>query len=269
MSYAPSLVINDQNYTQFLGDDPYNCGGEKRLMTLKPRDWNSKPYGSVGHFRAEDKVTRIPEKEWDGIISQQEKDKSTPYDIWEQSKIGALDQDGYGWCHAFSCTDAIMLQREMQGLPYEELSPSSIAGPVTGWRNEGAMIMDDLEQGVKGGACSSKFAPMCDKNRSLFKDGWETDALNHRIVEFWEGKPNDFELMGSAILAGFCVCIGLDWWGHAITVLRIKLGKHDSTILNSWTPDWGVKGCGDLSGSKKIPNEWYVIRATTDYRLAI
>jgi hypothetical protein len=292
------LTIGDHNYRDYLGDNPVHCGGEKRLCTVKPRDYNARPYGSIGlttvaSKHADGTIPRIPIEEWPDRIADMDRNRSWALDHWEGLGIDPLDQDGVGYCHAFSLASAAMIARGMQGLPYEELSASSIGGPVTGWKNAGAYILDDLEQGMRAGLCSTKFGPMLTTRRADFKPGWEEDARNHKIEEAWEGDPNDWVSFVSCLLTGFVVPGGWNWWGHAVTAVRVVNTRasefrgayrasrnldpvaqqiyladfFDLDILNSWG-NWGKRGIGRLTGSKKYVNEWYVVRRVTNYAVA-
>lgn len=276
-----SYEIGDDNYQNQLGDgDTVFAGGETRFLNgLLPRSEGVKKgevpeYGAIpGVATADAKIVRIPMESWPDLIADQERNQSSLWHLWKDSPIGVLDQDGLSYCHAFSADDATMLIRWIMGLPYVELSAGSIGGPVTGYRNRGAYIIDDLHQVVNKGVASTEFVPMRQVSKSGWKPGAEENAALHKATEFWDGQPRDFELQGSALFAGFPTCDGYDWWGHAVTGLRIRdLNngrkatdhlRYSKTILNSWGKSYGYDGCGDLTGSKKIADEWYVFRQAT------
>ena len=269
------IEIGDHNYEAFVEPTAEHGGGEPRLMGLLPR---KVAYGAVpGVATAEGNIARIPMAEWPDWIADLERNRATLWHLWKDSPIGVLDQNGLSYCHAFSCVDALMLVRHAMGLPYVELSAGSIGGPVTGYRNQGAYILDDLHRVVKYGAASTEFVPMRQVSRSGWKPGADENCKLHQATEFWDGKPRDFELQGSALLQGFATCDGYDWWRHAVTGLRlVDLNngrpatdhlRYAKDILNSWGPEWSENGVGRLTGTKKIADEWYVQRQATASRV--
>ncbi len=262
------LIIDDSNYLNHI--DP-TINGESKSRGLLPR---RTMYGAIPSIPTTT-IKRIPVAEFPDRIADQERNKSSLWHVWKDSKIGTLNQNGLSYCHAFSATDALMILREYQGLPYVELSASSVGAPVTNYRNAGAWIEEDLKQMVKVGVATTEFVPMRTTKRSDFKTGWEANAELHKAALFEDGKPRDFELFVSAMLQNFPVCMGLDWWGHAVTGIRAKIVDKSKgcivvngvgiapDILNSWGPEWGTDGVGTLANSKGIPDEWYVVRQAT------
>lgn len=266
------LVINDENYHLFLPDGKIIHGGEPRLAGIIPRDWTKNPYGSLdfGQTYEAAGIENYPMEAWPDLIADNDRNKAWADDVWAASPIGVLDQDGLSYCHAFSACDAVMIERELMGLPYVELSAGSIGGPVTGYRNAGAYIIDDLRQVVEKGVASTEFVPMMQVSRSGWKPGAVENALLHTAKNVIEMQSRNFQQFGSVLISGRTVCIGLNWWGHAITGIRLRDNKngraatdhlrYDAKILNSWNKSWGENGCGWLSGSKKIPDEQYSFR---------
>jgi len=215
-----TYVIDDSNVQDHLpnGDEFHGeNGGEVRYKGYVPRDWGNKPYGSIGAQGYS--VTMTDQEILDGIRSQ-EVNESSPWHVWRRSKIGVLDQDGLSYCHAFSAVDGVMIQREIQGLPYVELSAGSVGGPVTGYRNAGAMIDDDMDQVVKHGVASTEFVPMRQVSKSGWKQGAEENAKLHRATKYFEHRQNDSRSTIIATLQGKCVMAGYDWWGHAVTIVQ-------------------------------------------------
>lgn len=270
------LLIGDHNSHEIVGDGKsVMWKGERRYFGLLPR---KTPYGKLSCASAST-LEPIELNELCDRIEQKDKDKSWPYDIWKKSKIGVLDQNGLSYCHAFSCTDALMIARQRQGLPYVQLSAGSIGGPVTGFRNAGAAIEDDLRQAKDHGAASTEFVPMQSHSKSDWKEGAAENAMLHRVTLWWDLNPREMLLEYlTAILESHPVCFGYDWWSHAVTGGRlapvssmsdlrdaIKSGSTSrilaalkTQILNSWGEKYGEGGWGWITGGKQVPNEAYV-----------
>ncbi len=246
------LIINDLNWREHCNPADIRCG-------TAARNYEQVPYGAIPSVppRA---VQTIQMEEWPDRIADKERTKSSLKHIWADSQIGVLNQASVSYCHAFMTVMLMMIKREQMGLPFVRLSASSIGGPVTGWRNAGAFIHDDLERAVKAGACSVDFCPMLTTNRSDCKTGWEADAAKYKVSEFTDVRPRNFLEHGSLLLQNHPVGVGLNYWGHAVTDMVLRdlyptkratdEARYGVEFLNSWQASWGNGGFGVRTGSK-------------------
>lgn len=212
----------------------------------------------------------IPRSEWKDRVKQQEADGSRLSDLATRDGIPCLNQQQTSYCHANSPCEAIMLLRAAERQPFVLLSPASIGGPVTGYKNQGAMIADDLQQIVNGGCASQSFVPPNQIGLAGFKSGWKEDALQHRVNEWWDlGHKNAqmFDRCFTILLTGIPVCVAYNWWGHAVTLVDPVImpdGSFGFRFRNSWGADWpkaGANGYALLPEGKGTPDEAYAPRS--------
>lgn len=213
----------------------------------------------------------IPYEEWPDRIADLERRQASSYHVWKRSPIGVLNQKSFGWCHAYSPAAACMIGREAAGLPYVALEPASVAGPVTGYKNAGAWIMDDLRQITRAGIASTDYVPEFCTSRRKWKTGAEEDALRRRVLEWEAHRGRHHQKQGSWLLHGYAVCVGLHWWSHAVTYLRVvdadrsrpatDWRRYRMGALNSWGPGYGDGGYFELEGDRSTADEIYVQRA--------
>lgn len=254
------LVINDENFDLFC--DPGDC----RCGTIA-RNYAQVPYGSIPSIPPGSDIEEIDLEEWPDLIADQDRSESSLYHIWKDSKIGILNQSSISYCHAFADVFHSMLVREMQQLEYVELSASSIGGPVTGWKNAGAYIHDDLLQSYNFGACSTDFCPMLTTNLRDCKPGWKENALLHRTSEYIDVPARDFKKHGSLLLRNKPVNVGLNYWGHAVADLKVidlypqrkatDWLRYGFMFANSWSTQWGDEGFGVRHGNKALADAIY------------
>lgn len=255
------LIITDENWRDHCKPGDVRCG-------TFARDYGKVPYGSIPSVPP-GAVQIHPMESWPDLIADKARTKSTLKDIWADSPIGILNQGSVSYCHAFSAVMLMMLQRAKEGLPYVELSASSIGGPVTGWKNAGAYIHDDLERAVSHGACSAAFGPMLSTRQADFKSGWEADAAKYKVSEFTDVKSRDVLLHGSLLLDNHPVGVGLNYWGHAVTDIVLldvyptkkatDWTRYGTEFLNSWGTGWGENGLGVRTGNKMLADAIYAL----------
>lgn len=255
------LIIDDLNWERHCDPNDKRCGTHER-------DYSNVPYGSIPSVPP-NAVQTIPMQEWPDRIADKERTQSSLKHIWAASGIGVWNQGQVSYCHAFSATMLVAIQRAKECLPFVSLSASSVGGPVTGWKNAGAYIHDDLDRIVKFGVSSTEFVPMLTTNKSDAKSGWEANALLHSVTEFTDVKPQNFLEHGSLLLQNHPVGVGLNYWGHAVTdlVLRDLYPEKRSTdearygveFLNSWSESYGNKGFGVRTGSKMYADAIYAL----------
>lgn len=251
------FIIDDSNFQTHMDRSDPRCGcipGESGIGKVK------------GVWAPVRQI--IPMEEWPDRIADLERRKGFAKHIWEDSPIGVLNQGQVGYCHAFSAVAGLMIKRHSMSLPYVELSPSSVGAPITGYQNQGAVITDDLQQMVEVGVASTRFVPTLTTSREDFKTGWEVDASANKVTLFYELKERSFLQQGTELLCGEPVMVALNYWGHAVTDVRLldlyrnlestNPFRYGVEFLNSWDKTWGNGGFGVRTQSKMIADMAYI-----------
>lgn len=262
MSRTNPIIFDESNYKLLLpdasGSVPANRGGgESRVCALAPKPKGAKltcvmPFADTG-------IPLVPRSQWAERIAAMERTKTRLSDIYKRQKLPVQNQNGFGWCHAYSPVNAIMLLRAIQNQPYKRLSEASVAGPVTNWRNEGAWIGQDLEQITRVGCAEWEMVPEFCTNSRKAKEGWEENAAQYCVVEWAELPSRNFDAVMACLFARLPVCVGLNWWGHAVTYhdpIKTPSG-YGVRFLNSWSGDYEDGGWGMLAEGRANPDEAY------------
>jgi hypothetical protein len=144
MSAFPYLIITDANLPQFKGTAP-----------------QAKPTGYLGWqhpdaprvFRGPKPVANlIPRSQWTSRIKQGAEYGTFLSDLVKQRGIKAKDQGRLNYCWVFGSTRAAGLWRILGGQTWLDLSPESVGGPPTRWRNIGGYASEAFDQLENSGA---------------------------------------------------------------------------------------------------------------------
>ena len=266
-----SLVIDESNWREQIGDqgkldaDHPQSGGTERRFGCLPRQ--SAP-GSL-KFAAAPTFDVYPRHELSSRIKDLIQSQSTLRHISKRAGIQCKDQANTNYCHANSPALAIEMLRAVQGESHVVLSPGSIGGPVTGYRNDGAVIEDDLRQIVEYGAATVDFVPANQVSKSGWKPGAVENAALHKVTHWWDlGAKDDrmFLRCATLVLQGIPVCVGYNWWSHAVTLtglVEISSGKFGFEFRNSWGASYGDDGYGILAEGRGTPDSAYAPRQAT------
>jgi hypothetical protein len=245
---------------------------------LVPRDYDQYPESM---FAAPSDMQLIPESEWDARFDEQERLQSSLEHIYLSGPNGEpafenLDQNGDGYCWAYSTGQSIMLDRLRRNLPMVRLNPHSVAAIIKKGRNEGGWCGLSAEFGSKTGygieGNGAGQWPLHSRDLRFDTPELRAEMAKYRIDEDWVDLTRqvyDRNLTTAQVATcGFNNIPGpgdYNWWGHSVCRVRwvrIERGSWGQLILNSWK-NWGRHGLGVLRGSKAICNGALAVRSTT------
>lgn len=222
-------------------------------------------------------IKLIPESEWDARFEEQEREQSSLEHLRMRSNgsggmIPSLDQNGQGYCWAYSSTAAVMMLRALMNLPYVRLSAHAVGCLVKNYRDEGGWCGLSAKHIAANGVPSVEFWKEKSMSRSNDTPECRANALGHAITEDWMD-PNvavyDHELTvqqyATLLFLNVPVPSDFNWWGHSVLALRwyrIEKGSWGPKILNSWTDGWEDNGMSVLRGSKGRPDGAVGLRLT-------
>ncbi len=204
----------------------------------------------------------IPESEWDARYDEQEAKQSSLEHIYLSGEGGKpafinLDQNGDGYCWAYSSGHAVMLDRLKQNLPPIRLNPHNVAAIIKNGRNEGGWCGLSAEFIKANGIAVEGTGPgqWPKQSRNLKYDTPEcrTQMALHKVGEDWVDMTRqvyDRNLTRAQVATcGFNNIPNpsdFNSWGHSVCQVRwvrIERGSWAPLILNSWL-NWGRYGLG-------------------------
>lgn len=232
---------------------------DRRRGLKLDRPFARRAYGDSADAFPADLV--IPREQWADLIRQREADHATNRERMLDGGVKIKDQDGTNFCWAFAPTLCVEIARANAGQPYVSLSPASVACPITNYRNIGGWGKDALDGLRELGAVPSELWPDISRSKKNATDAANTARAFHRAVEWWE-LQNSLDHLVSALLRGFVVAVGYNWWGHEVTAVDPVIYQKDIAILiaNSWGEEWSDKGFGLITGRKMVPDDAVVCR---------
>jgi hypothetical protein len=243
------ITINDQNYQQFI--DPI-VNGEQYHCTSNGIFLPGMAAGEVVEFEEQDEIQLVPEDEIDDRFRQFEKDGETMDVIMRDSGLHTLDQDGTSSCWGQSVTFTGMMFRLMTTLRVYLLSPASVCGPVTGWRDVGGFGINAAKQAQRVGWLEQNVMKpnAVVSGRSVWTPENQELAKRHQVLRWMRVTTRQQE--ASCICARRAVSGGYNWWRHQVATVHMYAGqwKTKKKIVNTWGDDWSEDGYGNLEGSR-------------------
>lgn len=258
------------------GNDAFHPPGQAKGMV--PRDYKQFPETM---FAQPDEMQVVPKTEWDARYDEQEANQSSLEHIYLSGPNGTpkfvnLDQNGQGYCWAYSTGHSIMLDRLKQNLPMVRLNPHATAAIIKGGRDEGgwcglsAKWARDNGYAVEGTGPGEW--PLHTMNLKYDTPELRAEMAKHKVTEDWVDLTKqvyDQSLTTTQLATcGFnnIPCPSdFNWWSHSVCQVRwvrIEKGSWGPLILNSWL-NWGRYGLAVLRGSQAIANGAVATRVTT------
>ena len=254
-------IINDDNINK--GHLPPQGGG----FGYVPRDYAADPPQMFSALPSNIKI--IPPSEYDARYEEQEEQKSSLEHLYlrggptGEPAFTNLDQNGDGYCWAYSTGHAIMFDRLKANQPIIRLSPHGPAAIIKGGRDEGGWCGLSAKFAREVGYPSEATWPA--QSRSLRNDtpAMRADCALHQVTNEFVDLTRDVYDQNLTI-AQFATCLfnnnpspsDFNWWGHSVCSIRwvrIEAGSWGPLIINSWL-GWGRHGLAVLQGSKAKPD---------------
>ncbi len=279
VDYGDYLVIDDDNFMDFVGPEGY----DGRAKGLIPRDYTANPVGYYKSTKPYDPtdLPLLPREEWSERIKEGEAKKSTIEHMRLASGIKGLDQNGQGYCWAYSGTMCVMMSRMVANMPAVRLSAHSVAWTIKNGRDQGGWGCQGLDFIQERGVMPVDVWPEKSMNGRTYNtaENWK-QALPYRVTESWMDliprqydRDLSFDQVMTCLLSNIPVIGDFNWWGHSVCLNKAL--EFDSSLslddpnrwgtgtINSWGPNWGTNGWGALRGRKGIPDGGAAIRVAT------
>lgn len=251
--YTGELVVNDENYEHHIqeGIDANDCRGLKLEMR------GNADYAYDGYASPFPQELLIPESDWQGIIQEQEEQKSRISDLIQIQGLPSKDQrqTNYCWINAPAhCTEIVRLQ---QNQPMVILSPASVGAKIKNFRNVGGWGKEGLEGIIKWGLYPISMWPANAIDSRHNTTAGNKEALKYRVDEWIECVPRNKAQMISMLLRRKPGAAGLNWWGHEVTYCECVWldGQVAVRFRNSWGSSYGKDGFSILQGSKMLADD--------------
>lgn len=199
-----------------------------------------------------------PESEWQARAQELESQKSRLSDIAVAAGVPVLDQQSTNYCWCFGPVGALMFVRAVMGQPMVALSPASVGGPITNFRNVGGWGEDALQWMAEHGVVPSAPWPATAIDKRYWTQANQALAKDYRVTEWWRLQPRNLGQLVSCLLRRIPVAVGYNWWGHEVLACDVVYtnGKIGIRIRNSWGDVPGYpNGFAILQGNKMLPDD--------------
>lgn len=237
-----------------VGKRKFACGYDPSTVDERTREMLAKP----------SEIKLISRSEWPDRIKEQEAKKSRTSDVLRRKKIISTDQNGAGYCWAYSTTGCIISVRALNNQPYKKLNGHSIASPIKNGRNEGGWCGLSAKYAMENGVAimGTGSGEWPEHAMSTRYDTAECQAAKkkNRVDEAFidlsravYDQDMSFDQIATCLLRNIPCALDFSWWGHSVLgcdLVDLGGGHYAIRIRNSWTDGWGDLGFSVLSESK-------------------
>lgn len=258
------IEINDQNWQMDAAVPP------GQAMGLIPRDFRQYPVGYMMYAKPFD-LPLLTDEQIEAGMKRQADEKSSLIDLRDKaangSRMPSYDQNGQGYCWAYSSTCAASLTRVRDGQPYIRLSAHKVGCFVKGYRDQGGWNAQSVEHIATMGVPSEDLWPAKSMSKGNDTPAMRENAAQHKITEWMDlddGGANLKRQIATALLANMPTAVDFNWWSHSVCAVKmVSWNPFKYIIWNSWSDSWSDAGMGVLADSKAIPQGAIACRASS------
>jgi hypothetical protein len=211
----------------------------------------------------------IPRSDLPDIIQEREERGITLADLHAKMKIPVLNQGSLPYCWCYGVVGAMQVSYAQQGGYVPHLSATSAAAKGKNYVKRGGWGEEALRYIERFGVSTVEHWPEAQLSSRFDTAEQRENAALHKVtprVGFEELPSNDFDALATALLKGWPVTMGLNWWGHLVFALRpviIERGSFGIEIMNSWGERWENRGKAVLRYERSLAAEQIVIKNVT------
>lgn len=211
--------------------------------------------------------------QWDSEWTVQNAAGSSLYHRFLREPFQLLDQNGHGYCWAYSTGHAIMFDRLKQNLPLVRINPHATAAIIKKGRDEGGWCGLSMKWGREHGYAVEGDGPgewpLHSRNLKYDTPELRQAMALHKAEEDWYDlgqREYDQELTKAQLvtcaLQSIPAPVDYNRFSHSMCMVwAVKIdGRWSPMIMNSWK-NWGFKGLGILFDM--WPNNAVALRAST------
>lgn len=258
-------------------DDSYAVKHRDNLMSMaRGYDPSTVDRKILGFMEPPSAIPLIPRSEWSARIKEKERTESNLSHILRRANIPSTDQNGNGYCWAYSTVGCVQAIRAFNGQRHITLNAHSVAATIKrgadqgGWCGLSARFL--MERGVAPMGSGENQWPEHSRDYSRLEPKCRERMAQFRVTEGWidltladYDQEMTFDMVASCLLANIPCAVDFNWWGHSVMacdLVDLGNGQYGIRFRNSWTDSYGDKGFAVLTGSKAIPNGAVGLRVT-------
>lgn len=257
--YANEIVIDDEYEVK---------NRDSLMMASRGYDPSTVDPSIYGMMAPPTEIAVIPRSEWSERIKEKERTQSNISHLLRRAGIPSTDQNGHGYCWAYSTVGCVQAIRELNNQPFIKLNPHSVAAIIKrgadqgGWCGLSCRFL--MERGVAPMGNGDGEWPEHSRSFQQHEPRCRDRMLQFQVTEGWiDLRKSDydqemtFDQVASCLLANIPCALDFNWWGHSVMgcdLVEVSSNQFGIRIRNSWTDGWGDKGFSVLTGSKAKPD---------------
>jgi hypothetical protein len=224
-------------------------------------------------FQHPNEMNLYDESEWDALYDAQEEQESSLEHLYLRGGKPAfvnLDQNGHGYCWAYSTGHCCMMLRLINNQPMVRYNPHSVAAIIKGGADQGGWCgLSEEFLRTTGIATEEKWPTHSRDVRRYDTPAMREHMANHKVMEDWvdltrpaHSRNMVVKNVATSLFNNTPGAYDFNHWGHSVCGLRwvrVERNSWGLLILNSWK-NWGRFGLAVLRGGKEVPNGAVAIR---------